>query len=170
MFGNVYRRCSVHRKLSREANSPTEISITRFHDNTSHPATFPFTNSNRHSLFLSPFLFLFLFVYRWSCSRDFRLSPFILARTSSLLLFNYLDTWSEQNFRLSLWYSFTLLAKSLRLLVTVTVYGRKTNKQCTVVNCFLPLVDLLEVLENPFWRFGTYAEICSKYYSGILHF
>lgn len=54
MFANVYRRCFVHRKLSREANSPAEISITRFHDNTSHPATFPFTNSTRrHSLFLA---------------------------------------------------------------------------------------------------------------------
>ena len=53
MFGNVYRRCSVHRKLSREANSPAEISITRFHDNTSHPATFPFTNSIQHFLSLS---------------------------------------------------------------------------------------------------------------------
>lgn len=65
MFANVYRRCFVHRKLSREANSPAEISITRFHDNTSHPATFPFTNSTRrHSLFLTPLRY-----------RDFRLLP-----------------------------------------------------------------------------------------------
>ena len=86
MFGNVYRRCSVHRKLSREANSPAEISITRFHDNTSHPATFPFTNSIQCSLSLSLSLSLSHSLC-FSPSTDLTLVTSVYCRWTSLVFY-----------------------------------------------------------------------------------